>query len=97
MSFKTVYEDCDILVVGGGMGGTSPLGYLLHRYLRHRSQGAARRHALRQLDVLTVEFEQHGDAGHQVAQRFLQGQAEHNGTHAKRCNQSAQVTSPDNR
>ncbi len=22
MSFKTVYEDCDILVVGGGMGGT---------------------------------------------------------------------------
>jgi hypothetical protein len=38
------------------------LGYLLHRYLRHRSQGAARRHALRQLDVLTVEFEQHGDA-----------------------------------
>ena len=23
MSFKTVYEDCDILVVGGGMSGLS--------------------------------------------------------------------------
>ena len=22
MGFKTVFEDCDILVVGGGMGGT---------------------------------------------------------------------------
>ena len=22
MGIKTVYEDCDILVVGGGMGGT---------------------------------------------------------------------------
>lgn len=38
------------------------LGYLLHRYLRHRSQGAARRHALRQLEALTTEFERHGDA-----------------------------------
>ena len=38
------------------------IGYLLHLYLRHRSQGAARRHALRQLDAMTTEFEQHGDA-----------------------------------
>ena len=38
------------------------LGYLLHLYRKRRSQSAARRHALRQLDALTAEFEQHGDA-----------------------------------
>ena len=38
------------------------IGYLVHRYRIHRSRGAARRHALRQLTALTAEFEQHGDA-----------------------------------
>ncbi|MDJ0814399.1 MAG: DUF4381 domain-containing protein [Woeseiaceae bacterium] len=38
------------------------LGYLLHLYVQHRARGAARRHALRQLDALTAEFEQHGNA-----------------------------------
>lgn len=36
--------------------------YLLRLYLRTRARGAARRHAMRQLDVLTTEFEQHHDA-----------------------------------
>ena len=38
------------------------LGYLVHFYLNHRSRSAARRYALRQLNTLTAEFEQHGDA-----------------------------------
>ncbi|MBT8107935.1 MAG: DUF4381 domain-containing protein [Gammaproteobacteria bacterium] len=38
------------------------LGYLVHLYLQHRSGSAARRYALRQLNALTAEFEQHGDA-----------------------------------
>jgi hypothetical protein len=36
--------------------------YLLRLYLKRRSRGAARRHALRQLANLTAEFEQHGNA-----------------------------------
>jgi hypothetical protein len=36
--------------------------YLLRWYLRTRSRGAARRHALRQLDQLTADFELHRDA-----------------------------------
>lgn len=36
--------------------------YLLHLFLRRRARGAARRHALRQLARLTVEFERHGNA-----------------------------------
>lgn len=35
---------------------------LLRLYLRRRARGAARRHALRRLEQLTAEFEQHGDA-----------------------------------
>ena len=38
------------------------LVYLARIYLRIRAQGAARRHALRELDRLTAEFEQHGNA-----------------------------------
>ncbi len=38
------------------------LGYLAHLYLKYHSRGAARRYALRQLDALTAEFEQNGDA-----------------------------------
>ena len=38
------------------------LGFLLRHYQKVRARGAARRHALRQLDVLTAEFEQHRDA-----------------------------------
>lgn len=38
------------------------LGYLFRLYLRTRSRGAARRGALRQLNELTAEFEQHRDA-----------------------------------
>ena len=38
------------------------LVYLSRIYLRARARGAARRHALRQLDALTAEFEQHRDA-----------------------------------
>jgi hypothetical protein len=38
------------------------LGYLFHLYLNHRSRSAARRFALSQLNTLTAEFEQHGDA-----------------------------------
>ena len=38
------------------------LGYLVHVYLNHRSRSAARRYALRQLNTLTAEFEQHGNA-----------------------------------
>lgn len=38
------------------------LVYLLRMYLRSRARGAARRHAMRQLDALTAEFEQHHDA-----------------------------------
>jgi len=38
------------------------LGLLVRRYLRSRARGAARRHALRQLDQLTAEYEQHRDA-----------------------------------
>lgn len=38
------------------------LGYLLRYYLKMRAKGAARRHALRQLDVLATDFEQHRDA-----------------------------------
>ncbi len=37
------------------------IAYLLRVYLRTRARGAARRYALRQLDVLTAEFEQHRD------------------------------------
>ncbi len=36
--------------------------YLLRIALRLRARGAARRHALRELDRLTTEFEQHGNA-----------------------------------
>lgn len=35
--------------------------YLLRLYLHKRSRGAARRHALIQLALLTADFEQHGD------------------------------------
>ncbi|MDJ0906193.1 MAG: DUF4381 domain-containing protein [Woeseiaceae bacterium] len=38
------------------------LGYLIHLYRKHRAGSAARRYALRQLDTLTADFEQHGDA-----------------------------------
>jgi hypothetical protein len=38
------------------------LGYLFHFYRKHRSHGAARRRALRQLDALTTQFQQHGNA-----------------------------------
>jgi len=38
------------------------LAYLLRWYLRTRSRGAARRHALRQLDQLTADFELHHDS-----------------------------------
>ena len=38
------------------------LGFLLRHYLKIRARGAARRHALRQLDQLTAEYEQHRDA-----------------------------------
>ena len=38
------------------------LAYLLRVYLRTRARGAARRHALRQLDILAAEFERHHDA-----------------------------------
>ena len=38
------------------------LGYLARRYWLRRARGAARRHALRRLNALTAEFEQHGDA-----------------------------------
>lgn len=38
------------------------LGYLFHLYRKHRSHGAARRRALRQLDALTTQFQQHGNA-----------------------------------
>lgn len=38
------------------------LGYVVHLYRKHRSRGAARRYALRQLNALTADFEQHGDA-----------------------------------
>ena len=34
-------------------------GLLLRRYLRRRARGAARRHALRQLDTLLSEYEEH--------------------------------------
>jgi hypothetical protein len=43
-------------------GALIALSYLVHLYLQHRSGSAARRYALRQLDALTAEFEQHGDA-----------------------------------
>ena len=42
--------------------GVVLLGYLLRAYLRTRARGAARRHAMRQLDELTAEFERHHDA-----------------------------------
>ena len=35
------------------------LGVLLRRYLQTRARGAARRHALRQLDALLTDYEQH--------------------------------------
>jgi len=38
------------------------LAYLLRLYLQKHARGAARRHALRQLNALTVEFEEHHDA-----------------------------------
>ena len=38
------------------------LVYFLRRYRARRARGAARRYALRQLDVLVAEFGQHGDA-----------------------------------
>jgi len=37
------------------------LGYLLRLYLHKHARGAARRYALRQLNELTAEFEQHHD------------------------------------
>lgn len=37
------------------------LGYLLRIWLRSRSRGAARRYALRHLDALVHEYEQHKD------------------------------------
>ncbi len=37
------------------------LGLLLHRYLRFRTRQAARRHALKRLDMLLDDFEQHGN------------------------------------
>ena len=42
--------------------GLLALAYVLRIYLRVRARGAARRHALQQLNALTAEFEQHGDA-----------------------------------
>jgi hypothetical protein len=36
--------------------------YLLRIYLRTRARGAARRHAMRELELLTSQFEQHHDA-----------------------------------
>jgi len=42
--------------------GVAVLGYLLRIYLRTYARGAARRHAMRQLNALTAEFEQHHDA-----------------------------------
>jgi hypothetical protein len=36
--------------------------YLLRLYLQHRSRGAARRHAMRELAGLTADFEKHGNA-----------------------------------
>jgi hypothetical protein len=38
------------------------LGYSIRLYLRKYARGAARRHALRQFNALTAEFEQHHDA-----------------------------------
>jgi len=38
------------------------LAYMLRQYFRTRARGAARRHALRKLNELTAEFEQHHDA-----------------------------------
>ena len=38
------------------------LALLLRQYLRRRARGAARRHALQQLQDLTAEYEQHRDA-----------------------------------
>jgi hypothetical protein len=38
------------------------LGYAIRLYLRKYARGAARRHALRQFNALTAEFEQHHDA-----------------------------------
>ncbi len=38
------------------------LGFLARRYVQRRARGAARRHALSQLNELTAEFEQHRDA-----------------------------------
>jgi hypothetical protein len=38
------------------------LGWLLRTFLRTRAQGAARRHALRQLEKLDANYMQHGDA-----------------------------------
>jgi hypothetical protein len=38
------------------------LGFLARRFVQRRARGAARRHALSQLNELTAEFEQHRDA-----------------------------------
>jgi hypothetical protein len=38
------------------------LGWLLRKFLRTRAQGAARRHALRQLEQLDASYKQHGNA-----------------------------------
>ncbi len=38
------------------------VGLLLHRYWQIHARGAARRHALRQLNRLAAEYEQHRDA-----------------------------------
>jgi len=38
------------------------LVYMVRLYFRTRARGAARRHALRKLNELTAEFEQHHDA-----------------------------------
>ncbi len=45
-----------VALVAGG------LFYLFRLYLRTRARGAARRHALQQLNELTAAFEQHRDA-----------------------------------
>lgn len=37
------------------------VAYLLRRYLRTHARGAARRHALQQLNALTAAYEQHGN------------------------------------
>ena len=42
--------------------GAIGLGWLIRQYLRTRAQGAARRHALRQLELLDARYKIHGNA-----------------------------------